>query len=504
MQDKMEFDVIVVGAGIAGLSCAIRLAKLNKDKKILVLEKAERIGGHLLSGAIVRVESLGTLLTQEELSLIQFGPLVSSDSFHMLTSERSFKVPFVPPKMRATYLPLISISKLGSALGEIAMNLGVEVITSQTADSLVFEKDKVIGVKSVDDILYAPVTVLAEGAAGLLTKDLLKKFPHLNGKNCQTYGLGIKEVFEVPNGRFKAGMVLHTFGYPLNMFEYGGGFIYHIDETHVLMGMAIALDYSNPSINVHELFRQWKRHPLVHPHIEGGRPIEYGAKLVPEGGYYSVVTPNSEGVIIVGDSAGFVDVMELKGIHLAVESGIEAADSIVEGRRFDIKNIRSFGGLKSTKNYRASFKFGLFFGMMFAGLSWISKGILPFGRIRLKGDRGSLRPLGAEMTVDRAPELNVGDMEVESDLFLANLRIRDGIEHISIKSQQKCERCFEIYGAPCLRFCPATVYVDSGLKSIKLRPENCVQCRCCTIKCPYDNILWITPRYGIGPDYTVS
>lgn len=500
---QLTTDVLIVGAGLAGLACAIQLARASAgDKQIIVLEKSAHPGGHLLSGAVMRIDALKKLLTPKEYATLPLGPAVNRESFHALTPARSFRLPFVPPKMRMKGLPLVSVSALGSALATIAENLGVEIMTSQTADTLVWEGDQVIGVRCEEDHILAPVTVLAEGPVGLLTRELLARHPNLHGPNLASHALGFKELVEIPARPGSAGTVAHTFGFPLGLDIYGGGFIYHVDDNHVGLGLAIALDYADPTLHLHELFRAWKRHPLVQAHIAGGKTIGYGARLVPEGGWHSRIQNNAPGAIVIGDAAGLVDTMELKGLHLAVESGMAAAEAIHQSRPVRDSDIPALDGLRRTPNYRAAFRAGLPVGMMAAGLAWLSGGRLPWGRIAQRDERASLKPAQSTVPATESPDNGTLDLGLDSDLFLANLRSREGAEHIKIKDAALCRECFALYAAPCLRFCPASVYAADGDKPVILvRPDNCVQCRCCTLVCPFDNIAWETPRHGVGPDY---
>ena len=505
-QTHLKADVLVVGAGPAGLACAIRLARAAAGaRRILVLEKSAHAGGHLLSGAVLRPEALQKLLAPAEFAALPLGPVVVRDSFHALTPARAFRLPFVPPKMRMQGLPLVSAAALGRALANIATALGAEILTGQTADALAWDGDRVAGATTGGEKILAPVTVLAEGPAGLLARELFARHPELRGKNLQTHGLGLKEIVEIPANPEAVGAVAHTFGFPLGMDVYGGGFIYHFDATHVALGLALALDYTDPAVHPHELFRKWKRHPFVQAHIAGGRAIEYGARLVPEGGWHSLARRDAPGAFVIGDSAGLVDTMELKGLHLAVESGLAAADAILRGSPVRMEDIPALEGLRRTPNYRAAFRAGLPVGMAAAGLAWLTGGRLPGGRLAPRDERTCLRPNGGPPPAPAAPDNGPLDLGLDSDLFLAHLRHREGSEHIEIKDAEKCRECFGAYAAPCRRFCPAAVYeAAADGASIRIRAENCVQCRCCTLKCPFDNILWETPRDGVGPDYRRS
>ena len=502
---QFKTDALVVGAGPAGLACAIRLARrTERPIRIAVLEKSAHPGGHLLSGAVVRPEPLAALLDPRDFADLPLGPPVVRDSFHALSRSRSLRLPFVPPAMRMQGLPLVSAAALGRSLAKVAESLGVEIFWGQTADSIVWNGDRVAGVRCGADSILAPSVVLAEGPAGLLSREAFSRFPGSRAANLQTHGIGFKEIVEIPPNPSAVGSVLHTFGHPLGIGHYGGGFIYHFDAAHVAVGLVLALDYSDPSLHLHDLFRRWKRHPLVQSRIAGGRAVEYGSRLVPEGGWHSIPKLALPGAFVVGDSAGLVDSLELKGIHLAIESGMAAADAILEGRPLDLSGVPSLASLRRSANYRAAFRAGLPFGMAAAGLSWISGLSLPPGRVPQRDERLSFRPGHFSRNPPRSGTADASplDLGVDSDLFLARLRVRAGACHIAIKNESACANCFAAYAAPCTRFCPAAVYeAAADSPTIRLRAENCLQCRCCTLKCPLDNIAWETPLHGVGPDY---
>ncbi len=499
----VKADALIVGAGPAGLACAIHLARNSPSPlRILVLEKSAHPGGHLLSGAVLRPESLRQLLAPDELASIPLGPLVVRDSFHALTPRASLRLPFVPPPMRMKGLPLVSVSVLARALARIASTLGVELLTSQTADALIWEGDRVAGVTSGGESILAPRTLLAEGPAGLLARDLLARHPELRAPNLQTHALGLKEIIETPPRPDAVGVVAHTFGFPLGLHLYGGGFLYRFDPTHLALGLALALDGRDPAFHPHELFRKWKRHPFVQARIAGGRAIEYGARLIPEGGWHSLPRLDAPGAAILGDAAGLVDAMQLKGLHLAIESGMAAAEALLRGAPLRREDLPSLASLRRTANFRAAFRAGLPSGMAAAGLAWLSGGRAPWGRIPQRDERACLRPIDAPPPPPGAPDLGPADLGLDSDLYLAHLRAREGASHIEIRNPAACRACFASLAAPCLRFCPAGVYVAADdAASVRLRPENCLQCRCCTLKCPADNIHWSPPRHGVGPDH---
>ena len=419
---QLKVAALVVGAGPAGLACAIQLARRSAGtRQILVLEKAAQLGGHLLSGAVLRPEALRRLLTPEEFAGLPLGPAVVRDTFHALLPRGSIRLSFLPPNMRMRGLPLVSVAQLGRGLGRIATNLGAEILVGQTADALVWDGDRVAGVVSGGERILADATVLAEGPAGLLTRELLARRPELAGPNLQTHALGLKEIVEVPENPAAVGTVIHTFGYPLGLGDYGGGFVYHVDATHVALGLAIALDYRQPALDPHELFRRWKRHPFVQRRIAGGQVVEYGARLVPEGGWHSLSRLAAPGAFIVGDAAGLVDAMELKGLHLAVASGQAAAEAILNGRDLRLEDVAGAEELRRTANYRAAFRAGLPLGMVAAGLAWLSGGRVPWGRLPQRDERSCLRPVAGPLPPGAPPPEGPLDLGLDSDLYLAHL-----------------------------------------------------------------------------------
>jgi electron-transferring-flavoprotein dehydrogenase len=344
--DIISTDVLIVGGGPAGLSTAIELANLFKqkgeDKKVILIEKGNSIGSHILSGAVIRPKVFKDLLTSAEFDEIPFDSKVSTDVTAKLSEEGEWELPFHPPYMSNSGNYTASLGQVCKYLAKVAESKGVEIYTGFSVDDMVYENGKVVGVKTKDTgvdhngekqknyqagtVVKARVTILAEGTRGSLAKKVINKYDLADGKKEQIYSLGVKELWSVPEGNIEAGAVYHTFGYPLkDKSEFGGGFIYGLSDNRVALGLVVALDYQDPSFDIHAVMQVWKTHPFVSKFLEGGKIVEFGAKTLPEGGWHSIPKYYGDNFMIVGDSAGFLSSARLKGVHLAVRSGILAA-----------------------------------------------------------------------------------------------------------------------------------------------------------------------------------
>ena len=526
----IETDVLVVGAGPAGLAAAIALKRGERKSgrcgaplRVLVLDKGRNIGSHVLSGAIIDPSGFRGLLTEEEIARLPVETTVTKESFRTLLCRRwSVKVPWVPPMMSSKGYPVGSLAKIVRYLADIAAKEGVDIHTGYAVTELVEENGRVVGARTgakgldrnggkksnylAPEEIRAGTVILAEGGCGILTEKLIEA-RKLQGVRKQTYALGIKELVEVPAGTQQAGEVMHTFGWPSDFDTYGGGFVYHVSETLVAVGYAYALDYSRAEAEPFELFRRFKSSAAVQKHIAGGKTVAYGAKVIPEGGYYSVPKPAAPGVLIVGDGAGLLDSLRIKGVHIAVQSGIAAAESILSGADYEtlLKRTSGWKEMKRVRNVRAGFCYGLPFGVAAAALAWLTRGLLPFFRVPglEAGDGKSLEPLECAVG-GRCAKMPASPSMPDrlTDVFMSGTRHEEDQPcHIRLADPARCAACAEKYGAPCERFCPAEVYRVQGGK-VELDFSNCIHCKTCKIKCPEGNVEWTFPQGGDGPGYT--
>ena len=535
---KIKTDILCVGAGIASLSTALSLLRTLKAQgkalpRVTIIEKGRSVGNHVLSGAVIDPEGFRGLLTEEEIAKMPIEARVSKESFHMLFDEKAaMRIPWVPPMMQAHKFPVGSLTKLTQYVAQLCEKEGAEIYTGFAVTELIEDsKGRVIGArtgaKGLDhegqqksnflpgEEIYAKAVVLGEGACGILTDKLIHA-KGLHGHRGQSYAVGIKEVIEVPADESRVGEIAHTFGYPSDWSTYGGGFVYHVSPTQVMICFAYALDYARPEKDPHLMFRQFKAHPVMAEHIKGGKSVAYGAKVIPEGGYYSVPEVVADGVIIVGDGAGLVDTLRIKGVHIAMQSGAAAAATLAEcwaKSDFSLEMLRPYSArlkatsgwrqLKRVKNVRAPFSTNLMLGVMSAGCSWATFGALPFWQVHMAPDHEELMPLkGGKMPEQPQVPMAPTSPDRLTDVFMSGtIHDEDQPCHLKIKDRAKCDACIKKFGAPCQRFCPAEVYrLEDG--HIHVDFSNCLHCKTCQIKDPYQNIEWTFPQGGDGPRYT--
>ena len=540
-------DVLIVGAGPSGLSTAIHLAdelkKIGKNRKIMVIEKGNAVGAHVLSGAVIKTDAFEELLSNEEFDRLPFDCEVSSDTTLKLSKNGAFKLPFHPPYMNNIGNKIASLGQICKYLAQVAELKGVEVYAGFSVSELLYENNKVVGVKTVDTGLdeygvkqknfqegtsvKAKIVVLAEGIRGSLAKQLKSRFDMRKDSNSQVYSLGIKELWSVQETNIKEGEVYNNFGYPLNVNEeFGGGFIYGLKDNKVAVGFAMGLDYKDPTFDPHALMQVWKQHPDIKKFLEGGEIIEFGAKALPEGGWNSIPKLYTHNVLLLGDSAGFVAMPALKGIHLSVTSGMCAAKTILNAFECDDTSESSLAMYKElidksrikkemypVRNFRAVMTQGMCIGAMKFGVQLLTNGACAFVP-KLKKDNATLK---RKYEFNGAPFAKRFEGKLEFDkkltfdkdtsvFYSGTFHEEEQPVHLHVENLESFNEInIKQYGTASQYFCPADVYeeyVDNkGNHSLKIHSENCVHCKTCDIKAPNDAITWMTPYGADGPQY---
>ena len=545
--DTIFTDILIIGGGPSGLATSIRLADLlaknNLKKRILVIDKGSSIGSHILSGAVIRPEVFGDLLPDVDLKDIPFNTKVEKDSVVLLTEKGSIKSPIHPPYMSNKNNYIASLSEICRFLAKIAEEKGVEVYPGFALNEILYKDGKVAGAKTIDTgvdhhgqplenfqpgtRIEAKLTVFAEGVRGSLTKHLISKFDLQKGKNEQIYSLGCKELWSVPKGNIKPGEVYHTMGYPLNMDEFGGGFIYGLTDDRVAVGLVMGLDFADPTFDMHAAFQVWKTHSFVSKILKGGKMLEYGAKTLPEGGFYSLPKLYVDNALIVGDSAGFLIMPALKGVHLALRSGMAAAETAfaaLEKDDFSEAVLKEYENKVMTgviykemypvRNFRQGFSKGMFLGGLHFGTQLISGGAGFSGRLKSHLDSETTKKVKdyskkpfKERFKGKLEFDNVLTFDKVTDVYYSGANHDEQqVPHLKINNQASYQTVnIPEYDAPCSHFCSAEVYElhtdKNGKRELRIHAENCLHCKTCDIKEPVDGITWNVPNGGNGPDF---
>jgi len=568
-REQIPMDVVFVGAGPANLAAALHLkseikrhdemvgAGLKKARKIgdleiCIVEKGSFVGAHILSGAVMDPKAIRELMPDFIAQGCPIDSVVTDDAAWYLTEKKGFVAPITPPPLKNKGKYIVSLSKVCEWLGEKCEEAGINIFPEfPGAEILYDEQDAVIGVRTGDKgidkeghkkpnyepgvDLLAKVTVLGEGSRGSLAKQLMSRLGLMEGKEPQVFSLGVKELWEAPEGNFAEGMVVHTLGFPSDTRTYGGGWIYGMKNNVVSIGYVTGLDYEDPLIDPHAEFQKFKTHPKVAAILQGGKMIKYGAKTINAGGWFTMPKLYADGVLLVGDSASFLNGQRIKGIHTAMKSGMLAAETIVsafEHEDFSSKTLQHFeekvnmswiyDELHAVRNFHAAFQKGRWSALINTGLQYLTNGLawgfMPHehhvaGHERmemlngsrpgdlgptdhLKTERYNEVPFDKELTFDKVTDVFYGAVAHDEDQP----------SHLHILDTEICStRCSEEYGNPCQRFCPAAVYEierdAAGKRQIKVNFSNCVHCKTCDIMDPYQIINWVTPEGGGGPNY---
>jgi len=527
-RDVMEYDVVVVGAGPSGLACAIRLKQLKPDLNVCILEKAASAGAHMLSGAVIEPGPLDELLPEWRNEFKGICVPAGADEFALMTKTGRYKLP-TPPQMNNHGNFIVSLGNLVNYLAGKAEAVGCDVFAGFAAAAPLFDDQGAVAGVRIGDMglekdgtsgpnfapgpeIRARTTILAEGCRGSVSKILIKRFRLEAGKSPQTYGLGFKELWQLPPGRVQPGKIQHTVGYPMDTATYGGSFLYHLDQDRVYVGFVVGLDYTDPRFRPFEAYQQFKNHPSLKALLDGGELIAYGARTIIEGGWQSMPTLDMPGAILVGDAGGTLNVPKIKGVHQAVRSGALAAQHLVEtggSAGFDQRWRTSPGGreLYKVRNIRPGFKHGMWMGMLNGALETVTAGHSPW-TLDHHADHAATQRLDQYASPDRGwSERSLPPRDRLSAVYFAgNTHEEAQPIHLEVADTSICAtRCVTEYGNPCQHFCPAHVYemVDDGEggKRLQINASNCVHCKACDIKDPYEIITWTTPEGGSGPNY---
>ncbi len=538
-REAMEYDVVIVGAGPSGLSAAIRLKQLAEkagaELSVCVVEKGSEVGAHILSGAVIEPRALEELFPDWKERGAPLNTAVKEDRFLFLTTDKAYKLP-TPHQMHNDGNYIVSLGNVVRWLGEQAEALGVEIYPGFAASEVLYHEDGSVKGIATGDMgvekngepgpnyqpgieLHARQTVFSEGCRGSLTKGLFSKFNLRDGVDPQTYGIGIKELWEVRPEVHQQGLTMHTVGWPVSSDVYGGSFLYHLENNQVAVGFVVGLDYSNPHLSPYEEFQRFKTHPEIRKFFEGGRRIAYGARALNEGGFQSVPKLSFPGGVLIGDTAGFLNVPKVKGTHMAMKSGIEAAEALfahltaegqtgheVLGYAERLKQSWLWDELYQVRNIRPSFRWGLWGGIAYSAIdTFLLKGRAPW-TLHHHADHTQLKKASeCAPIVYPKPDGKISFDRLSSVFISATNHTEEQPCHLRLKDASvPISTNLALYNAPETRYCPAGVYEiveDPSGPRMQINAQNCLHCKTCDIKDPTQNIDWAVPEGGGGPNY---
>ncbi|MBC8241628.1 MAG: electron transfer flavoprotein-ubiquinone oxidoreductase [Alphaproteobacteria bacterium] len=549
-RESMEVDVLIVGAGPAGLSAAIRLMQMAEkagvELSVCVLEKGSEVGAHIMSGAVMEPRALDELIPDWAERGAPLNVPVTSEKFMFLTASNSIPLPniLLPKATHNKGNYIISLGNVARWLGEQAEAMGVEIFPGFAASDLLFHEDGrvkgvitgVMGINAQGEEkpafeagmeLHAKYTLFGEGCRGSLSQQLLKRFDLAKDCQPQTYGIGLKELWEVPDEVHQEGLVVHTAGWPMDLATYGGSFLYHLDNNQVAVGFVIALDYQNPYLSPFDEFQRYKTHPDIRRHLKGGKRIAYGARALNEGGLQSIPGLVFPGGALIGCSAGFMNVPKIKGSHNAIKSGMLAAEAafeaiqaandageamprpVLESYPESLRKSWVWQELTAARNFRPAFaKWGLIGGTLYNGFDQFLGGHVGWTLTTSHPDHESLKPKEECQVIDYPKPDGVFSFDKLSSVFISNTNHEeDQPVHLRLTDPSvPVEHNLALYDAPEQRYCPAGVYEiltddDGGNARLQISAQNCVHCKTCDIKDPTQNITWSVPEGSGGPNY---